>query len=114
MGNNFISMSFKNKLNGDLAVMKLYATGDMLIAVNDKYTNLEGLNWNVASIVKEFPDLAGQAPGIIRKEGLIRFKKHVQELLSWEAKKNSIVKSLEPFGYGLLFWTTVEGRVVRK
>ena len=113
MTNNFMSITLKNNLNGDIMVLKCFANGDMLVGVNDKYTNLEGLNWNVAAIVKEFPDLDGRLPEDIKREGVSRFKSHIRSCITWDARKNSIVKSLLPFGYELLFWTDICGRVRR-
>jgi hypothetical protein len=108
---NFASITLKNNLNGDVMVLKLYANGDMLIGINQQYTNLEGLNWNVAKIVEEWPDLKGLSVNDIKKEGLVRFKAHLRSLLTWDAKKNSLVKSLKPLGYEMLFWTDHSGRV---
>lgn len=110
---NFIALVFLNKINGDRLVLKVYASGDMLVSVNDKYSSLEGLNWNVAAIVKKFPDLANQEPSVIKQEGLKRFKKSMLGLLTWETKKNNLINSLKPYGYIFQQWISQEGRVIK-
>ncbi len=111
MTTNFIALTYKNTINGDLLVLKVFQNCEMIVAVNNQYTNLEGLNWNVPNIIKEYPDLEGKPVGEIKLEGIRRFKDHMRGLLTWDAKKNDLTRSLEPHGYKLQFWVRPDGRL---
>lgn len=67
-----------------------------------KYTTLEGLQFNMAGIVKEFPDLEGLPFDEMRRTALKRFKEHISKFNTEEEMKNYIEKELKPSGYELI------------
>ena len=67
-----------------------------------KYTTLEGLQFNMAGIVKEFPDLEGKPFDEMRRTALKRFKEHISKFTTESEMKEYIQKELKPSGYELI------------
>ena len=67
-----------------------------------KQTPIEGLTFNIAGIIKEFPDLRGQSIIDIKKQGISRFKKHISSLKNHKEIEEYLVGDLKKYGYNYL------------
>ena len=67
-----------------------------------KQTPIEGLNFNISGIIKEFPDLAGQSIEDIKRQGVKRFKEHIEKMKSHKEIEDYLVKDLAKHGYKYL------------
>lgn len=65
------------------------------------YTTLEGINWNPAGIVMEFPDLKGKPIDEIKREGIRRFKNHISKIATEQELVNYLKEDLAKHGYRL-------------
>ena len=65
-------------------------------------TPMEGLTFNVSGIIKEFPDLAGQSIIDIRRQGVKRFREHIEKMKSHKEIEEYLVSDLAKHGYKYL------------
>ena len=65
-------------------------------------SSIEGLNFNISGIVKEFPDLRGQPIIDIKRQGVKRFKDHIEKMKSHKEIEEYLVSDLAKHGYEYL------------
>lgn len=65
-------------------------------------TPLEGLTFNVSGIIKEFPDLAGQSITDIKRQGVQRFKAHIEKMKSHKEIEEYLISDLAKHSYKYL------------
>ncbi len=67
-----------------------------------RQTPIEGLNFNVSGIIKEFPDLAGQPIIDIKRQGVQRFKDHIEKMKSHKEIEEYLINELAKHSYKYL------------
>lgn len=92
--------------DGKITVITLSSNRIDRIASMEKgiptYSTLEGLNFNVTGILKQFPDLRNKSIGEIKRTGLKRFKKHLKSFETEIELIDYLKDDLEGHGYKLL------------
>lgn len=66
-----------------------------------KYSPIDGLQLNVAGILKEFPDLKDKEEKEIKKIAIERFKEHIKSLPSEDEIQEYVTNDLKKHGYKL-------------
>lgn len=67
-----------------------------------KYSSIDGLKLDVGGIIAEFPDLKDKPTEEIKKEGVKRFKAHIETLETEQEIQDYITKDLAKHGYKLI------------
>ena len=109
-------LTFSHSVTGQIATIKCYSHDIEFGTLGGGTVTtgiLEGIRLSPAMIIKDHPDLKGKPIEEIKREGLVRFKKHYKSFLTWEAKKNYLKKDLEGHGYKLVM-QQLPGQRLRK
>jgi len=100
----------------DVIVIKVSGrsvTFNRMVGKHAMYTTIEGLQLNPSTIVEEFPDLKGKEIFEIKKEGIKRFKEHLQKMNSENDIMDYLHDDLKKHGYNFLMFQRQGWRPVR-
>lgn len=90
---------------GDIIEVKIHNQNVMFTTAASnfsEYVPLDALKLSTPGIIKEFPDLEGKPPAVIRQEALKRWKIKLSGLGGEVEIKKYVVKELEMQGFQLI------------
>ena len=77
------------------------------------FSDIEGIKFSIAGILKEFPDLEGKGNEEILKVGKQRFMSHIESMNSEEEVKKYIIGDLRKHGF-LPLYTQRKGQRIQR
>jgi len=92
------------ELAGEVVVTKLDGVGVFFSTGQTGFevaVPIDLIKFDLAGIVREFPDLKGMEPDAMRIEALARFKEKIRDLETEEMRKRYIIKEFTKMGYTL-------------
>lgn len=67
-----------------------------------QFVPIDSLKLDIKGILKEFPNLEGKSEGVIREEGLKRFKEKIKNMENENRIKEYITEEFKNMGYVLI------------